>query len=114
MQKSRSLELTIQGSLCGADALRLASKLPGTELSLADHVVLSLKHITEADAAGMALLVRLYSQLSARGTTLSLRDVSRPLQKLMKEVGLTALFRVEDNRAVAAVPFLSLRVAVGA
>jgi len=114
MSKSRSLELTIQGNLCGHEALCLSTRLPGTELSLADHVVLSLKQVTEADAAGIALLLRLYSHLTARGKRLSLRDVSRPVQALLDEVGLTSLFRVIDDATPSYGSMSSLQIAVGA
>ena len=88
---SNALEITIDGDLRGPGALLLSSRLPLGELASADHVVLSLTNVADVDAAGLAMLVRLYSHLRVRGTTLNLVDVQGPCEDLLRRVGLDRL-----------------------
>ena len=88
---SNTLEITIDGDLRGPSALALAGRLPLGELASADHVVLSLTKVGDVDAAGLAMLVRLYSHLRVRGATLNLVDVQEPCEDLLRRVGLDKL-----------------------
>ena len=91
MMPSNTLEIAIDGNLLGASALALPGRMPLAELASADHVVLSMHDVDDADAAGVAFVVRLYSQLRVRGTTLNLVGVQRRLAELLKRIGLDRL-----------------------
>jgi anti-anti-sigma factor len=89
---SRKLEIEIETNLCGTEALSLALQMPASQLALADHVILSLARVEYVDHAGLAFLVRMYSQLRTRGKLLSLRHIPRNLSLLLRDVGLDELF----------------------
>ncbi len=88
---SNTLEITIDGDLRGPQALSLSDRLPLGEMASADHVVLSLNKVSDVDAAGLAMLVRLYSHLRVRGASLNLVDVQGPCEDLLRRVGLDKL-----------------------
>ena len=78
--------------LTGDRAIRLASRLRRLPLQRFRKIVLSFTNVTALDATGLAILVRLYSQLVANRQQLVLRDISPPILKQLAEVGLDSLF----------------------
>lgn len=54
-------------------------------------VVLDLADVGHVDSAGLALLIRLKSELEAAGQSLSLRNVNKQLQQFAAVSGVTGL-----------------------
>ena len=79
--------------LTGESAIRLALRLRKLPLSQFQKIVLSFGNVTSLDATGLAILVRLYSQLVTSGRQLVLCDVSDEILTQLKPVGLDSLFR---------------------
>ena len=86
------LRISIDRNLSGEAALELASKFPSADLARANHVVLSLRGVEDADAAGIALLVRLQSQLKRRGASLEVVGASPRVRGLLDRIGIRHLF----------------------
>ena len=84
--------------LTGNDAIRLASRLRRLPLEQFQKVVLSLRNVTSLDASGLAILVRLYSQLVASGRQLALRDISPVIHEQLAAVGLDSVFTEKPTR----------------
>ena len=78
--------------LTGEAALRLASRLSHLPLEQFEKIVLSFGNVTSLDATGLAVLVRLYSQLITSGRRLVLRDVPPTIADQLKTVGLDSIF----------------------
>ena len=78
--------------LTGEAALKLASRLSHLPLERFQTVVLSFGNVTSLDATGLAVIVRLYSQLVTNGRRLVLRDVRPDVADKLEDVGLGSLF----------------------
>lgn len=85
------LRIELDGHFWGRNALSLAERLPLADLADAKCVVLSLGRVNQIDQAGLAMLVRLYSQLRVRGTLLQLVDVPSVVYEMLERVGLASL-----------------------
>jgi anti-anti-sigma factor len=91
------LRIDIDGDFWGPHAMTLAERLPLGDLASARSVVLSLEKIRYMDQAGVAMLVRLYSQLRIRGCHLRLVDVPATAHELLERVGLAPLVCLEES-----------------
>lgn len=78
--------------LSGEEALTLASRLRRLPLEKFEKIVLSFANVTSLDATGLAILVRLYSQLVASGRRLEIRDIPPAIREQLEEVGVASLF----------------------
>ena len=81
----------VRDELNGAQALRFADELGRASLRGLEGVELSLRHASGLDVAGMAVLVRLYSQLGASGRSLVISDVPRHIAERFEELGVQHL-----------------------
>ena len=84
--------------LTGDDAIKLARRLGRLPLEQFQKIVLSLREVTSLDATGLAILVRLYSQLVASGRQLALRDISPAILEQLAAVGLDSVFAEGPTR----------------
>ena len=91
--------------LTGDRAIRLAQRLSSRPLGELQGIVLSLKHAGSVDASGIAVMVRMYSQLARVGKSFALVDGPKDVEKLLRQAGLAFLI---DRRDVARRP-LTLR-----
>lgn len=55
------------------------------------HVTVDLAGVNHVDSAGLALLIRIKSQLDARGQSLSLQSVNQQLEQFARVSGVEAL-----------------------
>ena len=85
------VRVEIEGDLLGLSALSLQDRLPLADISRAKRVTVSMGNVRHMDQAGLAILVRLYSQLRVRGGDLVLLDVQVPVRKTLERIGLSAL-----------------------
>jgi anti-anti-sigma factor len=90
-ESSDSVRIEIEGDLLGFSALSLPSRLPLADLAAAKSVLVSMENVRHMDQAGLAMLVRLYSQLRVRGSELLLVDVPGPVLQTLERVGLAGL-----------------------
>jgi len=99
MQAKASVRLRIEldGDFWGHNALSLAERLPLSDLAGAKCVVLSLERVCRIDEAGLAMLVRLYSRLRVRGSSLHLVDVPGCVHELLERVGFSRLVSHADG-----------------
>ena len=110
---SQTVEFEVRGNLCGRQALAMASMLPVTELMTARRVVLSLRGVESADAAGLAVLVRLHSHLRVRGAVLSIVGATRGVSDLLSRVGFADLLDTPSTSARRTEARVLAPVAVG-
>lgn len=89
----------IGDELSGENALKLARGLAHQQFGSVDRVVLSLRQATTVDASGIAVLVRLYSQLSRAGIPLIVTDVPAHVQQMLQETGLSTVLSPRHNAA---------------
>lgn len=85
------IRIKLQDDLRGLSALSLPERLPVSDLAVAKSVVLSMGDVRHMDQAGVAMLVRLYSQLRVRGSDLMLTDVRVGVRQTLERVGLAGL-----------------------
>lgn len=78
----------IREELNGSSALRFAEQLSTSSFQGIDGIELSLAGATRMDVAGMAVLVRIYSQLRAAGRTLVVRDVPTHVRTQFERLGI--------------------------
>ncbi len=78
----------IREELNGANALRFAEQLSTSSFQGVDGIELSLGRATEVDVVGLAVLVRIYSQLVARGRTLVVCDVPSHVLGQFRRLGI--------------------------
>lgn len=83
----------VEKNLAGKNALHLASELNNMPMNEWNRMYLDCSHVKKIDATGLAVLVRLYSQLCIKGKELMLTDVPQPIQKQLTQHGLWDLFR---------------------
>jgi ABC-type transporter Mla MlaB component len=88
--KSR-LRIDVDQDFWGHNALSLAERLPLSDMAGAKCVELSLGQVRRIDEAGLAMLVRLYSQLRVRGSHLQLVDVPVFVHELFERIGFSRL-----------------------
>jgi len=91
------VQIELDDDLRGLSALSLPDRLPLTDLAGAKRVVLSMGNVRRIDQAGLAMLVRLYSQLRVRGSDLALTDVRPSVRKTLERVGLVGLVPCEGR-----------------
>lgn len=63
-------------------------------------VVLELKAVHFCDSSGLGLLMGRYKTALCVGATLSVREPSPPVERIMKLAGLDKLIKIERNVAV--------------
>jgi anti-anti-sigma factor len=97
IEVSNHLRIELDGDFWGASALSLAERLPLAELAGAKSVVLSLEKTRHMDQAGLAMLVRLYSQLRVRRCRLQLVDVPPVIHEMLETVGLANLVSLAES-----------------
>ena len=85
------IEIELQDDLRGLSALSLPQRLPLAKLAGVKQVVVSMRHCRGMDQAGLAMLVRLYSQLRVRGSDLVLTNVHSGVRQTLERVGLAEL-----------------------
>jgi len=109
------LRIELDGDFWGYEALSLAERLPLSELAGARCVVLSLAKVGHIDEAGLAMLVRLYSNLRIRGSVLELVDVPAIVAALLERVGFSRLVSYAEDSDVEQVHYsITLRTHVEA
>ena len=90
----------IRDELSGSHAaLSFADQLGTTSLSRFDGIELSLRNASTVDVAGLAVIVRLYSQLEGSGRRLVLTDAPRHVESAFEELGLQGMLRKSRPRA---------------
>ena len=94
-QRPVRLRIELDGEFWGLEALSLAERLPLCDLAGAECV--SLCKVRSMDEAGLAMLVRFYSNLRVRGTRLELTDVPVFVRELLERAGLSFLVRYSDG-----------------
>ena len=82
----------IPHDLSGQTALVLSEELNSMPVHRIGAMILSLENVKSIDATGLAILVRLYSHMSALGKKLFLADVPRTIQKSLEQLGLDRVF----------------------
>lgn len=87
--------------LTGEAALQLAARIASRPLSRVRGVYLSLANARSVDATGVAVLVRLYSQLESAGKEFGLLDVPPEIDDDLREFGLDFLTRAPAARSGA-------------
>lgn len=78
----------VNGDLMGWEALKTAENLSTTPIQAYDGITLSLERMKSIDSAGIAVLVRLYSQLKRQNKTLVLDRVPEEVRGFLTKVGL--------------------------
>ena len=78
--------------MTGEGAVRMSHVLRRFPLDHFDTIVLSFERVSSLDATGLAVMVRLYSQLVTSGRTLILKDVPPEIGQQLATVGVNALF----------------------
>ncbi|MGB5813209.1 MAG: STAS domain-containing protein [Polyangiales bacterium] len=96
-----SIRIELDGDFWGLSALSLAERLPLAELLDAKRVVLSLERVRHIDQAGLAMLVRMYSQLRVRGVQLQLVDAPDGVRAVLDRVGLADLVSRSNGQSRA-------------
>ncbi len=103
MESLHALRIELGPNFHGRSALSLADQVSLSELSQANRVVLSLAKVEEIDEAGLAMLVRLYSQLRIRGAQLQLEDAPPFVRALLDRIGFGHLISYGERFANSAV-----------
>lgn len=78
----------IREELNGSNALRFAEQLGASSFRGVAGIELSLGGASHVDVAGLAVLVRVYSQLLACGRTLVVRDVPTHVRAQFERLGI--------------------------
>ena len=86
--ESKLVLAVVNGDLTGWEALKTAKDLSDTPMGAYDGITLSLEKMKSIDSAGIAILVRLYSQLKRRRKTLSLEKVPEEIRGFLTQIGL--------------------------
>jgi anti-anti-sigma factor len=88
----------VKNNLIGKEALKLAAELNNTSIHHIEGMTLSFSNeVKNIDATGLAILVRLYSQLSAKGKSLMLTDVPNSIQSTLDRHGLHSVFHCTET-----------------
>lgn len=95
----------IRDELNGPQALRFAAEVAHTPLEHIATVEISLRYASAVDVTGLAVLVRLYSQLQASGRRLTLTEVPEHIQRSFAAVGVTHLVTRERHTWFPALAF---------
>lgn len=95
----------IRDELNGAQALRFAAEVAQTSLAHIDTVEFSLRYASGVDVTGLAVIVRLYSQLQASGRELTLTEVPERIEAAFAAVGVTHLITRERRAWFPALAF---------
>lgn len=95
--KRDTKELEIDGDLTGKKALETMQKLERARIACGQDVRLGFGQVSEIDASGLALLIRLGSQLKARGGELRLSRVRTPVHETLHRIGAAGVFSIEDE-----------------
>lgn len=98
------VRIEIEGDLLGLSALSLQDRLPLADIARAKQVTVSMGNVRHMDQAGLAIIVRLYSQLRVRGGHLELLDVQLPVRKTLERIGLSALIARGERLEPSAEP----------
>ena len=101
----------IRDELNGSQALRFARLLGDLSLRDFDGIELSMSGATGLDVAGMAVLVRVYSQLERSGRRLVLRDVPAHVAEVFTRVGAQHMIASSVPVARPAFSFQARRLA---
>lgn len=83
--------LDVRTDLCGTEAFGLAHQVRDLPLEQAEGVRLRFAPTAEMDVTGVAVVVRLYSQLSASGKRLVLADAPLKMRRALDELGLAPM-----------------------
>ncbi len=78
----------IRDELNGSRAIEFCDTV-SREISDSREIILNLKDATEIDVNGLAILVRLYSNLRARKVKLSVEDVPESIRVSMNRLGIS-------------------------
>jgi anti-anti-sigma factor len=91
----------LEHDLHGAQALELARELNHFPIHAMDRMVLRMNKVQHLDATGLAILVRLFSHLSARGKHLELDCLTPSIRHFLDQHGLTELFGLKQEQVSA-------------
>lgn len=92
--KMNQQRVTVQRQLAGQQAMALLEELNEKRLAPTDRLVLDVSQVSQIDASGVAVLVRLYSQLRRMGVALQVENASEAVVAELRRVALTAVVSV--------------------
>ena len=87
----------VRRRLKGIESMGLSADLARLPLEDCDRLFLSLAWVRDVDASGIAVLVRLYSQMTRQGKTLMLTDVPRGVRAQLDRYGLTTVIPIHQR-----------------
>jgi len=99
--------------MTGRGAVRLAEVLRRFPLGHYETIVLSFERVSALDATGLAITVRLYSQLVTTGRKLVFRDVPKGIREQLSTVGLDSLFKEQPKSGRFLRPITDKLLALG-
>ncbi len=86
-KKQQDMLVVIEDDLTGQQALSMVEEMDKVPVHRIDRIILSLGKVKRIDATGVAILVRLYSQLVAKGKQLLLTQLTHPVRSTLEEIG---------------------------
>ncbi len=81
----------VRDELNGKRALDFASEIASQSMQDVDGVELSMRYASGVDVAGLAVLVRMYSQLRSTGRGFAMTEVPDHIASQLAEIGVTHL-----------------------
>ncbi len=81
----------IQHDLAGTHALSMVYEMDKVPVHRVDRIILSFAKVRRIDATGLAMLVRLYSQLISRGKQLLLTQLTQQVRTLLEQIGFSGV-----------------------
>ena len=89
--KQSDMLVVIEDDLTGQQALSMVEEMNKVSVHRIDRIILSLGKVKRIDATGVAILVRLYSQLIAKGKQLLLTQLTLPVRTTLEEIGFLGI-----------------------
>jgi len=85
--------VVIEDDLTGLKALSMVEEMDKVPIHRIDRIILSLGNVKRIDATGVAILVRLYSQLIVKGKQLLLTQLTHPVRTTLEEIGFLGVLQ---------------------
>ena len=91
------VQVALVGEIDAASALALQSRLSDVIEATTGEVVVNMSDISFIDSIGLRALLAIRRSLSEQGRSLVLRELSKPIRRLLDLTGLSPALGVDDD-----------------